>query len=157
MPPVTVASVEVGGCTVRRRGALAMVRTVRVMATVTKEQENVSATQDGEALDVRSRIVPQTVTIGVCVTRQDRGQSVPTARRGGWGKTAEPHVMDCRSQWTVESVCATVVVIMESLVRTLAIKLEFASTTVVNVKTRPRASTRAGGESSVRRRAVLGI
>lgn len=77
--------------------------------------------QDGEALDVRSRIVPQTVTIGVCVTRQDRGQSVPTARRGGWGKTAEPHVMDCRSQWTVESVCATVVVIMESLVRTLAI------------------------------------
>lgn len=76
--------------------------------------------QDGEALDVRSRIVPQTVTIGVCVTRQDRGQSVPTARRGGWGKTAEPHVMDCRSQWTVESVCATVVVIMESLVRTLA-------------------------------------
>lgn len=45
MPPVTVASVEVGGCTVRRRGALAMVRTVRVMATVTKEQENVSATQ----------------------------------------------------------------------------------------------------------------
>lgn len=45
MPPVTVASVEVGGCTVRRRGALVMVRTVRVMATVTKEQENVSATQ----------------------------------------------------------------------------------------------------------------
>lgn len=77
--------------------------------------------QDGEALDVRSRIVPQTVTIGVCVTRQDRGQSVPTARRGGWGRTVGPHVMDCRSQWTVESVCATVVVIMESLVRTLAI------------------------------------
>lgn len=77
--------------------------------------------QDGEALDVRSRIVPQTVTIGVCVTQQDRGRSVPTARRGGWGRTVGPHVMDCRSQWTVESVCATVVVIMESLVRTLAI------------------------------------
>lgn len=76
--------------------------------------------QDGEALDVRSRIVPQTVTIGVCVTQQDRGRSVPTARRGGWGRTVGPHVMDCRSQWTVESVCATVVVIMESLVRTLA-------------------------------------
>lgn len=27
--------------------------------------------QDGEALDVRSRIVLQTVTIGVCVTPQD--------------------------------------------------------------------------------------
>lgn len=77
--------------------------------------------QDGEVLDVRSRIVPQTVTIGVCVTQQDRGRSVPTARRGGWGRTVGPHVMDCRSQWTVESVCATVVVIMESLVRTLAI------------------------------------
>lgn len=77
--------------------------------------------QDGEALDVRSRIVPQTVTIGVCVTQQDRGRSVPTARRGGWGRTVGPHVMDCKSQWTVESVCATVVVIMESLVRTLAI------------------------------------
>lgn len=77
--------------------------------------------QDGEALDVRSRIVPQTVTIGVCVTQQDRGRSVPTARRGGWGRTVGPHVMDCRSQWTVESVCATVVVIMESPVRTLAI------------------------------------
>lgn len=77
--------------------------------------------QDGEALDVRSRIVPQTVTIGVCVTQQVRGRSVPTARRGGWGRTVGPHVMDCRSQWTVESVCATVVVIMESLVRTLAI------------------------------------
>lgn len=77
--------------------------------------------QDGEALDVRSRIVPQTVTIGVCVTQQDRGRSVPTARRGGWGRTVGPLVMDCRSQWTVESVCATVVVIMESLVRTLAI------------------------------------
>lgn len=77
--------------------------------------------QDGEALDVRSRIVPQTVTIGVCVTQQDKGRSVPTARRGGWGRTVGPHVMDCRSQWTVESVCATVVVIMESLVRTLAI------------------------------------
>lgn len=77
--------------------------------------------QDGEALDVRSRIVPQTVTIGVCVTQQDRGRSVPTARRGGWGRTVGPHVMDCRSQWTVESVCATVVVIMESLVRTIAI------------------------------------
>lgn len=76
--------------------------------------------QDGEALDVRSRIVPQTVTIGVCVTQQDRGRSVPTARRGGWGRTVGPHVMDCKSQWTVESVCATVVVIMESLVRTLA-------------------------------------
>lgn len=68
---MTVASVEVGGCTVRRQGALAMMRTVRVMATVTKEQESVSATQDGEALDVRSRIVLQTVTIGVCVTPQD--------------------------------------------------------------------------------------
>lgn len=77
--------------------------------------------QDGEVLDVRSRIVPQTVTIGVFVTQQDRGRSVPTARRGGWGRTVGPHVMDCRSQWTVESVCATVVVIMESLVRTLAI------------------------------------
>lgn len=77
--------------------------------------------QDGEALDVRSRIVPQTVTIGVCVTQQDRGRSVPTARRGGWGRTVGLHVMDCRSQWTVESVCATVVVIMESPVRTLAI------------------------------------
>lgn len=42
---MTVASVEVGGCTVRRQGALAMMRTVRVMATVTKEQESVSATQ----------------------------------------------------------------------------------------------------------------
>lgn len=45
MTPVTVALMEVGGCTVRRRGALAMVGTVRVMATVTKEQKNVSATQ----------------------------------------------------------------------------------------------------------------
>lgn len=75
--------------------------------------------QDGEALDVRSRIVLQTVTIGVFVTPQDRGRSVPTARRGGWGRTVGHHVMDCRSPWTVESVCATVVVIMESLVRTL--------------------------------------
>lgn len=68
---MTVASVEVGGCTVRRRGALAMVRTVLATGTVTKEQESVFATQDGEALDVRSRIVLQTVTIGVCVTPQD--------------------------------------------------------------------------------------
>lgn len=76
--------------------------------------------QDGEALDVRSRIVLQTVTIGVCVTPQDWGRSVPTARRGGWGRTVGHHVMDCRSPWTVESVCATVVVIMASLVRTPA-------------------------------------
>lgn len=95
------------------------------------------------------------------------------------------HVMDCRSPWTVESVCATVVVIMASLVRTLVMvskienkkrkevwsdhknlsnhnisdyqKLEYASTTVVNVRTRPQGLTRAGGESSVRRGAVLGI
>lgn len=92
--------------------------------------------------------------------------------------------MDCRSLWTVESVCATVVVIMASLVRTLVMvskienkkrkevwsdhkksnhnisdyqKLEYALTTVVNVKTRPRGLTRAGGGSSVRRGAVPGI
>lgn len=36
-------------------------------------------------------------------------------------------------------------------------KLEYALTTVVNVRTRPQGLTRAGGESSVRRGAVPGI